>query len=190
MKLRICRVCKIEKEIEEFPKYLLKDKVCYEHRCRSCKRIDDRDRNRLKRSDNLHRIRERHAAYLLRVNNPSKAMYDRAKKRASKTGLRFDLEISDINIPEFCPLIGIKLKQNKGCAGDDSPSVDRINSTLGYTKDNVRVISRLANIMKANATNEQLLLFVKNLPDYLNNQVLNKSDKLLENQVIDNQQPI
>ncbi len=38
---------------------------------------------------------------------------------------------------------------------------DRIDSANGYTKDNIQVISSIANRMKWNATKEQLLTFCK-----------------------------
>jgi hypothetical protein len=43
----------------------------------------------------------------------------------------------------------------------DSPSIDRKDNTKGYTKDNVWVISQLANQMKSNATPEQLRAFAR-----------------------------
>ena len=51
---------------------------------------------------------------------------------------------------------------------DNSPSLDRIDSSKGYTPDNVWVISRRANIIKHDATLEELLLISKNLGEYLN----------------------
>lgn len=40
-------------------------------------------------------------------------------------------------------------------------SLDRIDSRRGYTKDNVRVISVLANLMKSNATESEMVRFAR-----------------------------
>lgn len=82
-------------------------------------------------------------------------MLSRARQRAKKKGIPFDLDIDDIFIPENCPILGIPLRLNKGGRSgyfDDSPSLDRINPTYGYTKGNVRVISSRANRLKSDAT--------------------------------------
>lgn len=44
-----------------------------------------------------------------------------------------------------------------------SPSLDRIDSSKGYVKGNVRVISARANMLKNNATVEELTLVLKDL---------------------------
>ena len=44
---------------------------------------------------------------------------------------------------------------------NNSPSLDRIDSTKGYIKGNVMMMSILANRMKNNATPEQLVKFSK-----------------------------
>jgi hypothetical protein len=45
----------------------------------------------------------------------------------------------------------------------NSPSLDRKNSLLGYTKENTWVISYKANAAKSNCTLNELELLVKNL---------------------------
>lgn len=162
--MRKCKVCKIEKPLEEFP---IVRKEYREHRCRECKRINHREHARQKRANNEHRKYEREQAYLHRCRNPEKTMYKTAKRRAKQYERSFTITLDDIVIPKKCPLLGIELQMNKGGAADNSPSLDRIDTTLGYVPDNVKVISRLANIMKAHATNEQLLLFARNIKKYI-----------------------
>lgn len=97
--------------------------------------------------------------------NPINSIYRNAKYRAIKKGIEFCIEVDDIHIPEFCPYLGMKLvpgsfKERKAGA---SPTLDRIDNDLGYTPDNIEVISDLANRMKQNATREQLVVFAKNI---------------------------
>lgn len=94
-----------------------------------------------------------------------KRILSRVKARAKKLSIPFNLEDSDINIPEFCPVLGIKLvlvNQGKGYHVD-SPSLDRIDPKKGYTKGNVRVISARANLLKNDATVEELRLVLEDL---------------------------
>lgn len=88
-------------------------------------------------------------------------MLQRAKERCKKSGLEFSITADDIVIPDTCPILGIKLKENKGRSGayKDSPSLDRIDNTKGYIPGNVQVISQLANAMKGAATDDELILF-------------------------------
>jgi len=86
-----------------------------------------------------------------------------AKKRAEKKKIEFDLEIEDIEIPRFCPILGIPLYSSK-LNTDCSPSIDRIDNTKGYTKTNIQVISTRANRIKNDSTFEEiekLYLFLK-----------------------------
>jgi hypothetical protein len=102
-------------------------------------------------------------------NNPEKVLFQSAKGRAKKYGHEFNIDLEDIIIPEFCPLLGIKIEPREGGHGpkDSSPSLDRIDNTKGYIKGNVWVVSWLANKMKATATNEQLLTFSSNIQKWL-----------------------
>ncbi len=81
------------------------------------------------------------------------------KKRATKKGKwEFTLSIEDIpEIPEYCPILGIKIEASKVSGPlDSSPSLDRIDTTKGYIPGNVQIISNRANRIKADATAEEL----------------------------------
>jgi hypothetical protein len=92
-------------------------------------------------------------------------MLSRIKCRAKRDGIPFNLEESDISIPEFCPVLGLKLVLiNQGSGYHvDSPSLDRIDPKLGYTKGNVRVISARANLLKNDATLIEMRLVLQDL---------------------------
>jgi wyosine [tRNA(Phe)-imidazoG37] synthetase (radical SAM superfamily) len=94
-------------------------------------------------------------------------MVSKAKQRARQKGLPFDLKYTDFEIPECCPLLGIKLEWNTGEPKKFSPSLDRIVPSKGYVKDNVWVISTRANKIKNDASPEELLLLAKSLATHL-----------------------
>ena len=71
-------------------------------------------------------------------------------------GREFSIELEDILIPEKCPVFGFNLKREDRETWMFAPSVDRIDSSKGYTKGNVTVVSRRANILKRDATLEEL----------------------------------
>lgn len=80
------------------------------------------------------------------------------KSRAKKKGIPFDLVPGDLIYPKKCPYLGIPLKQHlgEGCGPkDDSPSLDRIESSKGYVRGNVEIISHRANMIKNCGTAEE-----------------------------------
>lgn len=84
-------------------------------------------------------------------------MYYAAKRRAAIKNIEFDITVGDIKIPEYCPALGIKLQPVRGITGSDcSPSLDRIDSSRGYTRDNIAVISYRANTLKNNSSPDEL----------------------------------
>jgi predicted nucleic acid-binding Zn-ribbon protein len=107
----------------------------------------------------------------VKSQTPEWKMHQRAKVRAKERGIEFNLDISDINIPDICPILGLDLNVNSGKSGayPNSPSLDRIDNSKGYVKGNVRVISQQANAMKHCASSSQLHLFAnwikQNVPD-------------------------
>lgn len=93
--------------------------------------------------------------------SPEWRMHQRAKSRCKQSNREFNIEVSDIVIPDVCPILGIELNMNSGKSGAyrNSPSLDRIDNSRGYTKDNIQVISQLANAMKCHATDKELRMF-------------------------------
>lgn len=106
---------------------------------------------------NMPRHRAYMSAYQIkdRARNPIKYLLYQAKSRAKAKGLVFNLKIADLKTPLRCPVLGIKLKygmQSNGKNDLASASLDRLNNRRGYTKGNVRVISRRANELKRDGT--------------------------------------
>ena len=88
----------------------------------------------------------------------------RAKQNAKTSGRDFDLEIEDIIIPTHCPYLGVELIYDvKDYNSPNYYSIDRKDSSKGYVKGNIQVISHLANTMKNNSTVEELITFANNV---------------------------
>lgn len=88
-----------------------------------------------------------------------KSLLSHLRASAKKRGIEFDLttaDIDEIGIPISCPVLGIPLKFNKGKPLDDSISFDRIESSKGYTKDNVIIVSNRVNRLKSNSTYDEM----------------------------------
>lgn len=93
-------------------------------------------------------------------------MWNGAKYRAKCKGIAFDLSVTDIEIPDLCPLLGIPLVCGVNSIPlESSPTLDRIDNTKGYTKDNVWVISRKANTIKSTATYQELEMIAQKLKE-------------------------
>lgn len=77
-----------------------------------------------------------------------------AKDRSRIYGYDFNIELSDIIFPEFCPVLGIPLDW-KG-SRDFKPSIDRIDNSKGYVKGNILVVSARVNRIKSDASFTEL----------------------------------
>lgn len=105
---------------------------------------------------------EKDTSTLVKVIRPEVLRHRAIKCRAKKTGIPFDLCIEDLISPDVCPILGVHLQRGKGHGPQPySPSVDRIDPTLGYIKGNIQIVSQRANVMKNNATPEELREFAK-----------------------------
>lgn len=177
--MKKCIKCGTEKPLEEFTK-CAKSPDGRGSYCRECHRAYTKQWA----SDNKGRVKASRVAYDLanadkrkrqrkeyRANNPEyferkrkehvqdnpeKYVLYEARKRAKKFGLPCTIKESDIIIPEFCPVLGIKLVRGFTDSNrDGSPSLDRIRPELGYVPDNVAVMSYRANRIKNNGTSDE-----------------------------------
>lgn len=92
------------------------------------------------------------------------SLYAGAKTRSKQLGIPCSITIEDIlnAWPDSnqCPITQEQLKiekvKNRNYASRNSPSIDRIIPELGYTKENIAVISYLANSIKNNCTDPEI----------------------------------
>ena len=89
---------------------------------------------------------------------PALHMLNNSKQRAKGRNMEHTLILEDIIIPDICPILGIKLEVGDRKNHYNAPSIDRIDNTKGYTKDNIMIISAKANMLKKDATIEELIM--------------------------------
>ena len=97
-----------------------------------------------------------------------KTMFQSAKTRAKARGWEFDLDLSFLleQSGNYCPVDGLPFDWNRELDQDTSlpltiPSLDRTDSSRGYTKDNVVVMGDKWNRWKSNMNIDDLELLVK-----------------------------
>lgn len=150
---KACLKCSQEKPLEDFFLSKKGDRYGRQSYCKPCcaaKHREWREANPVREKEQRRRWR--------RINR-KKLMLEDARRRTVMFKLPFSLTADDFEIPEFCPVLGVKLEQNEGRNGPFSASLDRINPSLGYVVGNVQVISLRANIMKSDATADELRKF-------------------------------
>jgi len=151
---KVCWKCSVEQPISMFARNKSKSSG-RSAECKSCVKIY----NKKHVAENYEhyqaeRKRKRHA-------NLAWYLFLECRTRAKRNGLEFDLSPADIVIPERCPVFGFVMKPAEGTQRDFSPSVDRIDTSRGYVRGNVQVISNKANRMKTNASGPELLQFAR-----------------------------
>lgn len=173
--MKNCTICKSLKEEKEF----YKDKSTKDLLTRACKecitayRKENAERQRLymrnkRLSEDINLYKRR---LYLRMD-PRKRMFNQAKNRAKRRNIPFSIELDDIIIPDKCPLLEISFIPGTFNNYEHTYSLDRIDSTKGYVKGNIKVISKLANSMKNSASKEELLIFAKNIVKYFDDDIV------------------
>lgn len=121
------------------------------------------------RANNLeHCRRKEQEQYSAKRDEPEqiiRSMLQQAKYRAKKDGREFNLTPGDIILPTHCPIYGTTFTPPScGPRIPTAYSLDRIDSSKGYVRGNVAVISWRANANKRNLTVaevEALLAYMK-----------------------------
>lgn len=152
------RLDRLEKLVFRPSKKLIKDRILI---CTRCQRPQKKSQFLM-----FNKVRETICKVCLFENVPAihhevvKRLWRGAQYRAIKTKRSFSILPEHITIPDLCPVLGISLDCN---ANDHatSPSIDRIDNTEGYTPTNIRVISSKANLMKQDASADELKEFAK-----------------------------
>ncbi len=83
-------------------------------------------------------------------------LYVNAKSRAKRNSIPFSILLSDVVIPDRCPVLGCEFGRGDGGWCSTSPTLDRVIPGLGYVSGNVAVISWRANRIKSDANIEEL----------------------------------
>ena len=125
--------------------------------CKTCSALKA-ERERIRRKENWK-------------YKPTLAMFNNSKQRAKLANIEHSITIEDIAIPDYCPVLGIKLETGDRKNHYNAPSIDRIDNTKGYIKGNIMVISCKANMLKKDATIDELISigeFYKNLKENYN----------------------
>jgi len=164
-----CPRCGKQKPRSEFPPKRIK----VDSRCKDCYRKRKRELYHAHKEERREKAREiarksywkyvdvtreklRKRAKRTRKRDPLGSLLRGAKAAAKTKGFKFNLTRDDLDLPSHCPVFGTKLKpQKRGSKRfGDAPSVDRIDSTRGYTRGNCVIISRHANCVKSYGTAE------------------------------------
>lgn len=92
-----------------------------------------------------------------RHRNPARRMIKASRRSALQRGLDHEIVAEDLlPLPSHCPVLGIELDYTLAKTSFNSPSIDRIDNSKGYTKDNIIVVSYRANMIKNCANVDEL----------------------------------
>ncbi len=154
----VCNVILIEGTKKEGGNWFKSNKENHKNQCNKCFQL----KNDKLKSDQR---KEKQIGDSRHLND----MREAAKHRAKKHNVPCTLKVSDLReiITDKCPILGIEFELNKqgqkwGKGKNQnnwatSPSLDRIVPDKGYVKDNVIVVSLMANSIKNQATPQQIL---------------------------------
>ena len=164
---RECPKCKVERPFRQFStkvSKITKDNLHYlAAECNKCqyKRKLERHGHSTAKYNKTQINKEKNT-----VEGRASRLYSNAKNRArnSRKNIEFSLtrdRVLELIKPMKCNVTNVDL--SLGDRIPNSPSIDRIDSNLGYTNDNVQIVAQMYNFCKNNFTDEETINFLKKI---------------------------
>ena len=165
-KTKQCSTCKEYLSLFSFAKNnAAVDKLQYA--CKTCDNLRQQTRRKEKKTEVQQYGKEYRKLNFNSLDFRLQGLLNASRARAKTKGREHALTKQDLFdlYPEDnkCPIFGFELQWNSAGFRETSPSIDRIDSTKGYTKDNVQIISWKANRIKGYASVEDLEILLSYL---------------------------
>jgi len=178
---KVCKTCGIEKDVSYFYKNgTLSNGANRIHpSCKLCvleygrKMYANNEEYKIKRKIRAKKCsedpikkaesKERSSSFYKSISGRAKTLYKGACRRSEQYE-NFDITcdwIEDKLKIGFCEITGFSFDfspHNRYSKNPYSPSIDRIDSTKGYTKDNVRIVLWQVNLMRGEMNDDEILL--------------------------------
>jgi hypothetical protein len=162
--LRKCRICREIKELNEENFIRRSSENGWRGRCRLCYNKNSRIKQELSKNEVI--VSKRYRDKYKKIQ-PLELLYRTCKGNAKKynnrefTIIPEDLHNQWLNQNGKCYYTNRDMKFELGFK--DSVSIDRFDSSKGYTKDNIVLCQRQVNIMKNDATLNELISFATDI---------------------------
>lgn len=174
---KVCSKCNILKSYDDYHKSSQRSDGI-SHSCASC--VNEYNRKRSSLDSDIRKRRMKHEKIMTnpelheKAKSYSKLYYNSLTGRAKsllKTTTRRSSKFEEVDNPVDIEFILEKLKVGKcevtgiafdydnkfnTCKNPLSPSIDRVDSNKGYSKDNVRIVLWQYNLMRGELTDDQL----------------------------------
>lgn len=164
---KCCR-CQKEKSLYEFTKNRA-SKDGLQHKCKPCDIEYQRQRRLSNPQKTIEYSRQYQKSKKKDFDYRLQMLINASKQRARLKNREHSITVDDIKkiYPKdgCCPIFGMKLEFNSAGFRENSPSIDRIDSAKGYTKDNIQIVSWKANRIKGYASVEELEMLLSYLKD-------------------------
>ena len=157
--MKTCFCCKTEKPYSLFFKHN-QTSDGYHSWCKECCNVgNQKSRNKVNST----------------IEGRAKIFLQNAKKSAKKRGQEFSLGIIDVvdfwhNQKMICAYSGIEMTLEAGKL--NTVSIERINSNIGYTKENTILVCQAINRMKSDFSYEDFYFLCSSVTQFLGNDKL------------------